>query len=101
MTNKKDLANFSWSLVEHIDRNHQKVLSVSTDVEEQRKELCMNCEYFDKEKEICKQCGCFVPQKVKNIFELCPVDKWGKDKEGWLANFDQLCEDVDNAPEYR
>ena len=101
MLESKDLAEFSWKLVEYINYNHEKVLKVSDDVEQKRREICGDCEHFDKEEQVCKLCGCFIPQKASHVFENCPAQKWSKDKESWLANFDQLCQDIDNAPEYR
>jgi len=97
MIDTKDLANYSWNLIQYINDNQGKVLSVSAEVENERKELCTNCEHYEGQEQVCKMCGCFVPQKVKHVFDSCPVNKWGRDKENWIKNFDNLYEEVDKS----
>ena len=50
----KNLAKFSWELINYIQRNHEKVLFVS---EEEYKERIMTCRDCDKFREIKNECA--------------------------------------------
>lgn len=51
-------------------------IKVSSDVRENRINLCHECEYFIKASSQCKNCGCFMPMKTWLKSAKCPVNKW-------------------------
>jgi len=53
------------------------------EVEEERYALCLACDKYDEETESCTECNCYVPHKVKQCYDYCPIDKWGRDMKSW------------------
>jgi len=47
---------------------------------EEREEICGGCEAATPER-MCSACGCFIPAKVRNPGQNCPLGKWGKVEE--------------------
>ena len=53
---------------------------VDDEVEEQRYNICLECEEFREMTKQCKICNCFMPMKVKFEKTTCPKDYWSKKK---------------------
>ena len=49
---------------------------VSSDVAQERFEICNDCDMFDKKTTRCKECGCFMKIKINLADVKCPIDKW-------------------------
>lgn len=86
----KNLAKFSWDVINYIHKNQGEVLIVSDKVFDERLEICRGCEKYDKYENRCKECGCFIPAKAKIILDSCPLNKWTEDKEGWDKKFEDI-----------
>lgn len=52
------------------------MLTVPTEVAENRLETCKGCPDYRPEKYTCSQCGCLMPLKVKFKYSKCPVGRW-------------------------
>jgi len=52
---------------------------VDEEVEEQRYNICLECEEFREVTKQCKICNCFMPMKVKFEKTECPKDYWPKE----------------------
>ena len=62
----------------------------------ERLDVCYGCEEHkviteddtDEEnligKSACEECGCILDNKVTEIFQICPLDKWGPSKDDWI-----------------
>jgi hypothetical protein len=55
----------------------------SPEIEEERYQICLGCEHYDEETQGCKECECYVPMKVKQCYDYCPIGNWDRDLEGW------------------
>lgn len=95
----KNLANFSWELVQYIQQNKNNVLFVSDDVYKERLTTCKSCDKYDELENRCTECGCYVPGKAKIILDSCPLEKWGVDKDSWDEKFNQITEELDKTQE--
>ena len=95
----KNLANFSWELVQYITQNRDAVLFVSDDVYKERTEICRSCEKYNEFENMCNECGCYIPAKAKIILDSCPLSKWSADKDAWETKFNKIAEDIDNNSE--
>ena len=95
----KNLANFSWELVQYITQNRDAVLFVSDEVYKQRTEICRSCDKFDEFENKCVECGCYVPAKAKIILDSCPLNKWVADKNTWDDKFGKIAEDINKNNE--
>lgn len=51
-------------------------------VSEKRLEICKECEHFRELGSRCNKCGCFMNYKTMLMYEKCPIDKWGPEKDG-------------------
>ncbi len=91
----KNLANFSWELVQYITQNRYAILFVSDEIYKQRIETCKGCDKYDELENRCRECGCYVPAKAKIILDSCPLSKWDADKETWDSKFQKIAEDID------
>ena len=91
----KNFANFSWDIINYINKNGANSLVVSDETYKIRHEICKSCEMWIKKKDICAECGCFIPAKARVVLESCPLDKWSQDKEGWEEALKRLSEKID------
>jgi hypothetical protein len=98
----KNLAQFSWDLVQYIHKSQGDPLTVSDEIAEERVKVCQKCEWYDATQHRCKNCGCYLAPKVKISLESCPIGAWSSTQSDWMENFDQLLdkiqkeEDIDN-----
>jgi len=95
----KNLANFSWELVQYITQNRDAVLFVSDEVYKERVEICKTCDKFAEFENMCTECGCYIPAKAKIILDSCPLAKWSADKDAWESKFNKIAEDIDKSSE--
>lgn len=95
----KNLANFSYKLVKHIQKvsssENKESLFVSDEIYNQRIKVCKTCPKYDKEQNRCQECGCFLSGKARFIFEECPLQKWEMTEKEWEETFDKIMEDID------
>ena len=60
-----------------------RVWGVSSNCIKERWKLCEACEHYDEPEEGCKYCMCYLPNKIKDPFGECPLDKWTANSEQW------------------
>jgi hypothetical protein len=60
-----------------------KNVFVSKEVENQRKQICHNCNYYDESQKRCRQCGCPIYTKIRFITERCPLNYWESEKHNF------------------
>lgn len=53
---------------------------VPNDVQQERYNICLDCEHFYELLKNCKICGCVMPLKTKLKNVSCPINKWDKYK---------------------
>ena len=54
---------------------------VTTEIREERYDMCKACPFFDEESKRCKDCGCFMEAKTwvgGDPKKLCPQKKWSR-----------------------
>jgi hypothetical protein len=51
---------------------------VSTEIYNQRKEICKSCEFVVLRKMLCGKCLCAIPTKCAIAKIGCPIKKWDK-----------------------
>jgi hypothetical protein len=90
----KNLAKFSWELINYIIQNEEKVLFVNDDVYKERVNTCKSCDRYDEFENGCKECGCYIPAKAKIILDSCPLNKWGADSSSWEEKFSNIQKDM-------
>ena len=75
----------------------------SKSCQEERWSICDGCEHFDELGEGCMECGCYLPQKIKDQFGECPLDKWISNDEEWKSKYYNELKDViiEKYPEYQ
>lgn len=56
---------------------------VSSEEEKKRTDLCLACDYNDTGTDKCTKCDCYLPLKVRQLYEKCPEGKWDRDVTGW------------------
>jgi len=97
----KNLAGYTWELLNYITTNQEKVLFVSDEIYKQRIDTCRSCDMYDELENRCKECGCYVPGKAKIILDACPLDKWSVDSSDWQERFTEIQKDMglDNTSE--
>jgi hypothetical protein len=97
----KNLAGFTWELLNYITKNEDKVLFVSDEVYKERVSICRSCDRYDELENRCVECGCYVPGKAKINIDSCPLKKWDVDSTGWEEKFSNIQKDMglDNSEE--
>lgn len=55
---------------------NKNIEKVSTDIADERFNICKQCPNFIKSTTQCKECGCIMKQKVKLPNAACPIGKW-------------------------
>jgi hypothetical protein len=93
----KNLANFSWELLQYLGTNREKALFVSDEIYAERVSICRSCEKINELENSCRECGCYIPAKAKIILDSCPLKKWDMDKEGWDERFTEIQRDIDKT----
>ena len=58
-------------------------LSASSSCQEERWAHCKACEHYDEPEKGCKYCHCYLPNKIKDPWGDCPLDKWISNSEQW------------------
>lgn len=48
----------------------------------ERMKICIECDRFDATLSQCRECGCFMKAKAKMPSAVCPINKWGRYKDG-------------------
>jgi hypothetical protein len=96
----KNLAGFTWELLNYITKNEEKVLFVSDEVYKERVSICRTCDKYDELENRCMECGCYIPGKAKIIIDSCPLEKWNADLNSWEEKFSNIQKDMelDNTP---
>ena len=78
----KNLAKFSWELINYIQNNYEKALVVDDEEYNERIMTCRTCDKFKEVQNECAECGCYGPAKAKIVLDSCPLGKWKtKDEE--------------------
>lgn len=72
---KERLAERSNSILGYLE---EKNISVSTEIKEERLNICKSCDQFIQSANLCKICGCFMPGKTYLANASCPIKKWIK-----------------------
>ena len=91
----KNLAGFTWELLNYITKNEDKVLFVSDEVYEERVSICRSCDRYDELHNSCNNCGCYIPAKAKVILDSCPLEKWTVDSSNWEEKFEEIQKNLD------
>jgi len=91
----KNLAQFSWDLINYIQKNQSAVLFVSDEVYRERINICHACDRFDEKENRCYECGCFIQSKAKVVLDSCPLKKWEADTENWNSKFEDITKNID------
>jgi len=87
------LSDFVFHIVEEME-DARYPFSTTDEIESARMDLCRACEHYQEESEQCVQCGCYLPMKVKQVYEYCPIQKWARDSDGWEKYFNRFVENV-------
>lgn len=90
----KNLAGFTWELLNYITKNEEKVLFVSDEVYKERIKICRSCDRYDELENRCVECGCYVPGKAKINIDSCPLKKWDVDSSNWEEKFSEIQKDL-------
>ncbi len=90
----KNLAEFSFELIKHAI--HTGALQVSDEIQNQRMEICRNCEKYDEDQIRCTECGCFLVHKVSFSIDSCPLGKWEASDKDWIEiGFNNVVENME------
>ncbi len=92
----KNLAQFSWELIQYIHKNRGGPLTVSDEVYHERTSICKSCIKFDDLENKCMECGCYIPAKAKMIIDSCPLDKWRDMSSEWEETLNQIMDKVED-----
>ncbi len=90
----KNLAKFTWDLLNYITNNEEKVLFVNDEVYKERMTICKSCDRYDEFENRCRECGCYLPAKAKIILDSCPLNKWDVDASNWDEKFANIQNDM-------
>ena len=78
---KDQSSKLAQSLEEKTVRNLKKFASMAGTVDEhqqqERMNICLDCEHLFKPTSSCRKCGCFMRAKTWLADQECPVGKWG------------------------
>ena len=93
----KNLAKFSWQLINYIQKNYEKALVVDDEEYKERITICRECDKFREVQNECAECGCYLPAKARVVLDSCPLRKWKSKDEEWFTKekFDDIMEDID------
>ena len=93
----KNLAKFSWELINYIQKNYEKTLFASDEIYKERLSICKTCDKFKELQNECAECGCYLPAKARIVLDSCPLGKWKMKDEEWFTNekFDDIIKDMD------
>jgi len=92
----KNLAKFSWDLIQYLNNNNLSPLTVSDKTYKARTTICKSCDKFDDLENRCMECGCYVPAKAKIIIDSCPLNKWEDITDQWEEMFTDILKDLDD-----
>ena len=77
----RNFFEFLLNLISQIFKGKEVYADISE--QEQRLRICYTCDSLSKgfvaeklKQPRCLECGCFVKEKTKYKFEMCPIDKW-------------------------
>ena len=59
-----------------LEESSGRVWGATSNCIKERWKLCEACEHYDEPEEGCKYCMCYLPNKIKDPFGECPLDKW-------------------------
>ena len=93
----KNLAKFSWQLINYIQNNYEKALVVTDEEYKERIMICRDCDKFREVQNECAECGCYLPAKARIVLDSCPLEKWKSKDEEWFTKekFNDIIEDMD------
>ena len=93
----KNLAKFSWQLINYIQNNYEKALIVTDEEYKERIMICRDCDKFREVQNECAECGCYLPAKARIVLDSCPLGKWKMIDEEWFTKekFNDIIEDMD------
>ena len=82
---KVKLSNVIFHFMElfFLEESGGRVWGASSNCIKERWKLCEACEHYDEPEEGCKYCMCYLPNKIKDPFGECPLDKWTANPEQW------------------
>ena len=93
----KNLAKFSWQLINYIQNNYEKALIVTDEEYKERIMICRDCDKFREVQNECAECGCYLPAKARIVLDSFPLGKWKMKDEEWFTKekFIDIMEDMD------
>jgi len=92
----KNLAKFSWDLIQYLNENNLSPLTVSDETYKERTTICKSCNKFDDLETKCMECGCYIPAKARVIIDSCPLNKWADISDQWEEMFEDILNDLDD-----
>lgn len=95
----KNLARYSWDLINYLSVNKEKVLFTNDEQFAHRLKICHACESFKELENECVECGCYVPAKAKIILDSCPLHKWDVADEDWEEKFGNIMHEIGHDPD--
>ena len=93
----KNLAKYTWQLINYIQNNYEKALVVDDEEYKERITICRDCDRFREIQNECAECGCYLPAKARIVLDSCPLGKWKMRDEEWFTKekFNDIMEDMD------
>ena len=58
--------------------------------EKERLSHCLSCDHYDETTQTCGLCNCYVPNKVKHLYEFCPLGQWDRSIDSWNETYCQI-----------
>jgi hypothetical protein len=55
---------------------HDDEEKASDELQQNRKNICVNCENYNTEKDSCSECSCMITRRVYYLNINCPINKW-------------------------
>lgn len=65
--------NLAKATTQHVKSGFNEV---SQEVQKERMDTCLDCEYYVPQQDRCSQCGCYLSRKTKWKTSTCPIGKW-------------------------